>query len=128
MSLDGFYIRIPRETAQTLLPSSCSRRKLKEFMWTKVAAFLPAVYRSYTDYKINAETVRVWFANREDCVRLNVSVVGYCRFSETHAAQLRLVSTLYLQWFLGQQKSRISSIPGRGCITLQLIYDIEAFN
>lgn len=128
MSLDGFFVRIPREAAQALLPTSSKRRKFKEFIRAKLSAALPEFCSEYVAHDAASHAIRLWFVNREDCVRLMVSVAGYCRFSESSAAQLRLITTLYVQWFLGQEKSQDVTIPERGSISLQLIYDIEAFD
>lgn len=121
---DSFGIVIPRETAQVLLATPEVRRRFKAFMKAKLSEFL-RVFAAYFADGLGIDTLRLRFQGRHRVVILRVYIHGLCRFTDSHSLNLRVVATLYCQWFLNEVRNHDSTLPRRGTLSSQLLYDIQ---
>lgn len=121
---DSFGIEIPRETAQVLLGTPEVRHRFKAFLKAKLSEFL-RVFAAYFADGLGTDTLRLRFQGRYKVVVLRVYIQGLCRFTENHALNVRVVATLYCQWFLNEAQNRDSTLSRRGGVSSQLLYDIR---
>lgn len=120
---DSFGIVIPREAAQVLLATSEVRHRFKAFMKSKLTEFLRA-FGAYFTGGWSADTLRLRFRAKLKVIVLRVHIDGLCRFSSTHSINLRVVASLYCQWFLNEVCKQDSTLPHRA-LSSQLLYDIQ---
>lgn len=120
---DSFGIVIPREAAQALLGTPEVRQRFKGFMKSKLTDFL-RVFGVYFTGGWGPDTLRVRFESRHTVIILRVRIDGLCRFSDTHSLNLRVVASLYCQWFLNEVCKQDLPLSHRA-LSSQLLYDIQ---